>query len=163
AARHFSSRAKFYQKDDRLFVETEGKDGKPAQFEVSYTFGLSPLQQYLIGFPDGRMQALPYAWDTRSEAEGGQRWFHLYPNEDLPPSDALHWTGPQQNWNYMCAECHSTHVQKNYDAGSDSFRTTFSEVSIGCEACHGAGSGHVDWARSGQPAIIPHRGFSSSF
>jgi predicted CXXCH cytochrome family protein len=163
AAQHFSSKARFYQKNNRLFVETEGKDGKPARFEVSYTFGLNPLQQYLVGFPDGRMQALPYAWDTRSKAEGGQRWFHLYPNEDVPPADALHWTGPQQNWNYMCAECHSTHVQKNYNAGSDSFRTTFSEVSIGCEACHGGGSGHVDWARSGQPANIPHRGFPSSF
>jgi predicted CXXCH cytochrome family protein len=163
AAEHFSSRAKFYQKDGHPFVETEGKDGQPAQFEVNYTFGLNPLQQYLVSFPDGRMQALPYAWDARSKAEGGQRWFHLYPNEDVLPSDALHWTGPQQNWNYMCAECHSTHVQKNYEAASDSFRTTFSEVSIGCEACHGAGSGHVDWARSGQPANVPYRGFSSSF
>jgi predicted CXXCH cytochrome family protein len=163
AAQHFSSRASFYQKDNRLVVETEGKDGKPVPFEVSYTFGLSPLQQYLVSFPDGRMQALPYAWDARSKVEGGQRWFHLYPNEDVPPSDALHWTGPQQNWNYMCAECHSTEVHKNYDAASDSFHTTFSEVSIGCEACHGAGSGHINWARSGQPANIPHRGFSSSF
>jgi predicted CXXCH cytochrome family protein len=160
-AQHFSSSARFKQKDGRFEVETEGKDGKPAHFEVKHTFGLNPLQQYLAGFPDGRVQALPYAWDARPREKGGQRWFHLYPSEDIPPADVLHWTGAQQNWNYMCAECHSTHVQKNYDPANDSFRTTFSEVSVGCEACHGAGSGHVEWARSGQPAGVPHRGFHS--
>ncbi len=158
---HFKSKARFYRNEDRFFVVTEGKDGKSSEFEVRYTFGLSPLQQYLVGFDDGRIQALPYAWDTRPKAEGGQRWFHLYPNEDIPPPDALHWTGAQQNWNYMCAECHSTHVQKNYDAALDNFHTAFSEISVGCEACHGAGSGHVQWARSGQAANIPNRGFQS--
>ena len=149
-ASHFSSKARFSRKDGRFFVTTEGKDGKETEFAVKYTFGVDPLQQYLVEFPDGRLQALPYAWDTRLKAEGGQRWFHLYPQEDIPPSDALHWTGPQQNWNYMCAECHSTNVHKNYDAAKDSFKTTFSEVSIGCEACHGAGAGHVQWAQNGR-------------
>ncbi len=160
-AQHFSSKARFFRKDGRFFAATEGKDGKQAEFEVRYTFGVDPLQQYLVEFPDGRLQALPYAWDTRPKAEGGQRWFHLYPGEDIPPSDALHWTGPQQNWNYMCAECHSTNVRKNYDAAKDSFHTTFSEVSIGCEACHGAGAGHVQWAQGGHPAGVAHRGFAS--
>ncbi len=161
-ASHFSSRARFYRKDGRFFVATEGKDGKEAEFAVKYTFGVDPLQQYLVEFPDGRLQALPYAWDTRAKAEGGQRWFHLYPNEDIPPSDALHWTGPQQNWNYMCAECHSTNVRKNYDAAKDSFKTTFSEISIGCEACHGAGAGHIHWAQNGRPSDVAHSGFPST-
>jgi predicted CXXCH cytochrome family protein len=161
-ASHFSSKARFTRKDGRFFVATEGKDGKEAEFAVKYTFGVDPLQQYLVAFPDGRLQALPYAWDTRPKVAGGQRWFHLYPSEDIPPVDPLHWTAPQQNWNYMCAECHSTDVHKNYDAAKDSFKTTFSEVSIGCEACHGAGSGHVRWAEGGRPANVPHSGFSSA-
>ncbi len=161
-ASHFSSKARFTRKDGRFFVTTEGKDGKEAEFAVKYTFGVDPLQQYLVEFPDGRLQALPYAWDTRPKAEGGQRWFHLYPQEDIPPSDSLHWTGPQQNWNYMCAECHSTSVHKNYDAAKDSFKTSFSEVSIGCEACHGAGAGHVHWTQNGRPADVAHSGFASA-
>ncbi len=161
-ASHFSSKARFYRKDGRFFAATEGKDGKETEFAVKYTFGIDPLQQYLVEFPDGRLQVLPYAWDTRPKAAGGQRWFHLYQSEDITPSDPLHWTGPQQNWNYMCAECHSTNVRKNYDAAKDIFKTTFSEVSIGCEACHGAGSGHVRWAGSGRPAHVPHSGFSSA-
>ena len=161
-ASHFSSKARFSRKDGRFLVTTEGKDGKEAEFAVKYTFGVDPLQQYLVEFPDGRLQALPYAWDTRPKAEGGQRWFHLYPQEDIPPSDSLHWTGPQQNWNYMCAECHSTNVHKNYDAAKDSFKTTFSEVSIGCEACHGAGAGHVHWAQTGRAADVAHSGFASA-
>ena len=160
-AQHFGSRARFYRKDDRFLVDTEGKDGKASQFEVRYTFGLYPLKQYLAEFADGRRQALPYAWDTRSKGEGGQRWFHLYPNEDIPSSDALHWTGPQQNWNYMCAECHSTHVQKNYDPATDTFHTSVFGSSVGCEACHGAGLGHVHWAKNGQASNIPNHGFAS--
>ena len=160
-ASHFSSKARFYRKDGRFFVSTEGKDGKEAEFAVAYTFGVEPLQQYLTEFPDGRVQVLPYAWDARPKTQGGQRWFHMYPDEDIPLTDVLHWTGPQQNWNYMCAECHSTGVHKNYDAAKDRFKTTFSEVSIGCEACHGAGVGHVEWAKNGRPATAPHGGFAS--
>jgi predicted CXXCH cytochrome family protein len=160
-AEHFSSKARFFRKDGHFIVETEGKDGRTAEFPIRYTFGVDPLQQYLVEFPDGRVQALPYAWDTRPKEKGGQRWFHLYPGEDIPPEDPLHWTGPQQNWNYMCAECHSTNVRKTYDAAKDEFHTTFSEVSVGCEACHGPASGHIAWATGGRTQAVAHHGFPS--
>jgi predicted CXXCH cytochrome family protein len=147
---HFGVHSRFFHKDGKFFVETDGSDGKLADFEVKYTFGVYPLQQYLVEFPDGRIQALPLAWDSRPKEEGGQRWFHLYPNEAIPHDDVLHWTKLNQNWNFMCAECHSTGVHKNYDAKSDRFATTWSEISVGCEACHGQGSGHVAWAKAKQ-------------
>jgi predicted CXXCH cytochrome family protein len=140
-------RSRFFRKDGKFLVETDGPDGKLAAFEVKYTFGIDPLQQYLIEFPDGRVQALSLAWDTRSKQSGGQRWFHLYPNEEIRHDDVLHWTKLNQNWNFMCAECHSTGVHKNYDANTDRFATTFAEISVGCEACHGEGSRHLEWAR----------------
>ena len=136
----------FFRKNDRYFVRTDGHDGKLADFEIKYTFGIHPLQQYLIAFPDGRMQALSIAWDSRSKTEGGARWFHLYPNERINHSDPLHWTRLNQNWNYMCAECHSTNLQRNYDAKTDRFSTTWSDVNVACEACHGPSSNHVAWA-----------------
>src|SRR5215831_11240246 len=142
--------SRFFRKDGKFVVETDGADGKLAAFEVKYTFGVEPLQQYLVEFPDGRVQALSIAWDTRPKAEGGQRWFHLYPKEEIRQDDVLHWTKLNQNWNFMCAECHSTGVRKNYDAANDRFATTFAEISVGCEACHGKGSRHVDWARERQ-------------
>ena len=145
---YFGVRSRFFRKDGKFFVETDGADGKPAMFEVKYTFGLDPLQQYLVEFPDGRMQALSIAWDSRPKDQGGQRWFHLYPNEEIKHDDILHWTRLNQNWNFMCAECHSTGVRKNYDAANDRFATTFAEISVGCEACHGQGSRHVSWARA---------------
>ena len=140
-------RSRFFRRDGKFLVETDGPDGKPATFEVKYTFGIDPLQQYLIEFPDGRLQALSIAWDSRSKQQGGQRWFHLYPNEEIKHDDVLHWTKLNQNWNFMCAECHSTGVRKNYDAVNDRYATAFSEISVGCEACHGQGSRHVAWAR----------------
>ncbi len=54
-ASHFSSKARFTRKDGRFFVTTEGKDGKEAEFAVKYTFGVDPLQQYFVEFPDGRI------------------------------------------------------------------------------------------------------------
>jgi predicted CXXCH cytochrome family protein len=80
--------------------------------------------------------------------QGGQKWFHLYPYEQIKHDDVLHWTRLNQNWNFMCAECHSTGVKKNYDAANDRFRTTWAEISVGCEACHGKGSRHVNWAHN---------------
>jgi predicted CXXCH cytochrome family protein len=147
---YYGMTSRFFRRDNKFFVDTDGPDGKLATFEVKYTFGIEPLQQYLVEFPDGRIQALPLAWDTRPKQQGGQRWFHLYPNEQIKFDDVLHWTKLNQNWNFMCAECHSTGVIKNYDAAHDRFHTTWSEISIGCERCHGQGSRHVEWARSRQ-------------
>lgn len=143
-------RSRFFRSGEKFFVETDGADGKLATFEVKYTFGIDPLQQYLIAFPDGRVQALSIAWDTRPNEKGGQRWFHLYPDAAVTHRDPLHWTRHHQNWNFMCAECHSTGVRRNYDAATDRFATSFAEISVGCEACHGAGSRHVAWARGGK-------------
>jgi len=138
----------FFKRGGEFFVNTEGRDGKLTDYQVKYTFGVSPLQQYLIEFPDGRLQALSIAWDTRPKNEGGQRWFHLYPNERITHKDELHWTRPAQNWNFMCADCHSTDVRKNYDPATDKFQTRWAEINVGCEACHGPGSRHVEWAKA---------------
>jgi tetratricopeptide (TPR) repeat protein len=112
------------------------------EFEIEYTFGWEPLQQYLIRFPGGRLQALSIAWDVER-----RRWFHLYPDQAIPPDDWLHWTRNGQNWNGMCAECHSTDLRKSYDPATDSYETTWAEIDVSCEACHGPGSRHVEWAK----------------
>lgn len=139
----------FFRRDGRFLVRTDGADGKLAEFEIRYTFGVEPLQQYLIELSGGRLQALSIAWDTRPAEQGGQRWFHLYPDQSIDHDDELHWTGAQQNWNYMCAQCHSTNLQRNYDATDRSYATNWSEIDVSCEACHGPGSKHVNWARRG--------------
>ena len=147
---HYGVRSRFFRKDGKFFVETDGPDGRLTPFQVKYTFGVEPLQQYLVEFPDGRLQALSLAWDSRPKDRGGQRWFHLYPDEEIKHDDVLHWTRLNQNWNFMCAGCHSTGVRKNYDAATDRFATSFAEISVGCEACHGQGSRHAGWARAQQ-------------
>lgn len=160
---HEGVTTRFGRDGDELHVSAEGPDGEQTDYAIAYTFGVEPLQQYLIAFPDGRYQALDVAWDSRPAADGGQRWFHLRPGERNPPGDPLHWTGVAYNWNNMCADCHSTDVRKNYDAGADSYRTTFAEVDVSCEACHGPGSAHRDWAvarapdagESGAPPAAP--------
>ncbi len=133
--------SRFYRKGNQFFVLTQGPDGKMGEFEITYTFGWYPLQQYLVSFPGGRLQCLPIAWDVKEK-----KWYHLYPNASIDPKDWLYWTNAGQNWNGMCAECHSTNLKKNYDIESDSYQTTWSEIDVSCEACHGPGSRHVEWA-----------------
>jgi Flp pilus assembly protein TadD len=155
--------SRFYRKDGTYYVHTDGPDGRLADYRVAWTFGVTPLQQYLVELPGGRMQALSVAWDSRPKKTGGQRWFHLYPGEGVDHRDVLHWTKPSQGWNSQCAECHSTNLRKGYRAAEDRFFTTFSEPNVACEACHGPGSRHAEWARRakargqeprGEPGLI---------
>ncbi|WP_437733584.1 multiheme c-type cytochrome [Sorangium sp. So ce1335] len=152
---------RFDRQDGKYWVTTDGPDGRLHRYEVLYTFGVEPLQQYLVAGPGGRLQALPFAWDARPKARGGQRWYHLHERDSVRAGDVLHWTSASQNWNHMCAECHSTHVTKGYDAAADRFTTTWSEISVGCEGCHGGGARHLDWTRVRTPD--PSKGLDVRF
>ncbi|MEM6330442.1 MAG: HEAT repeat domain-containing protein [Planctomycetota bacterium] len=136
---------RFFRDGPRFMVNTEGPDGELADFEVKYTFGVDPLQQYMVEFEDGRVQVLRVSWDTRR-----RRWFYLtVPGEAdsrLEPGDPFHWTGVTQNWNTTCAVCHSTQLEKNYDLATDTYNTAWSEIDVSCEACHGPASLHVELA-----------------
>jgi tetratricopeptide (TPR) repeat protein len=150
---HGGTTSRFARDGDRFVVNTDGAAGTPADFAVDYTFGVFPLQQYLIAAPGGRWQALSVAWDARPHTAGGQRWFHLYPGERIDAHDPLHWTRPAQNWNHGCADCHATGLRKRYDATRDRFDTQWAELGVGCEGCHGPGSAHVAWA-----SVAPREG-----
>ncbi|MBS0210731.1 MAG: tetratricopeptide repeat protein [Planctomycetes bacterium] len=140
---HFGITSTMDRDGDKFFVTTENAAGKLEKFAIKYVFGVRPLQQYMVEFPDGRVQVLSIAWDVK-----GKRWFDLHPDERVPPGDELHWTKPASNWNYMCAECHSTNLQKNFDVKSNTYHTTFSEIDVSCEACHGPASLHVEIAKN---------------
>jgi predicted CXXCH cytochrome family protein len=138
--------SKFYKKDGKFFVYTEGERGQMIELEITHTFGVRPLQQYLVPFENGKYQCLPIAWNTLEK-----KWFQMaamvYKPEDLDPGNWLYWTNQAQNWNSMCAECHSTNLQKNFDPSTKIYNTTWSDINVNCEACHGPGSAHIEWAR----------------
>ncbi|MFL5809393.1 MAG: multiheme c-type cytochrome, partial [Flavisolibacter sp.] len=150
----------FYQRDHKYYVRTKDSGGIKKEFEVSYTFGWRPLQQYLVKFDDGRIQALPFCWDTRPKEQGGQRWFHIYGKEKILQDDELYWTGINQNWNYMCADCHTTNYKKNFDAANNRFHSSWSERTVSCESCHGPASLHLKWADKKEND--PNKGFNIS-
>ncbi len=141
--------SRFFRRDGRFFVYTRGPEGKMAEFEITHTFGWYPLQQYLIPFSGGKMQCLPIAWDSKEKL-----WFHLYPDLDLDPEEWIYWTNQGQNWNSMCADCHSTELQKNYDPLAETYDTKWAEINVGCEACHGAGSRHAAWGKMPEMARV---------
>ncbi len=130
----------FADQDGALTAQVTEKDGVTTTYPVHSVVGIAPLQQYLFETEPGRLQSFDVVWDV----EKG-RWFHLYPDQDLPPNDGLHWTGPYKNWNARCAECHATGYVKNYDSEERRYASTQVEIGVGCEACHGPGSAHLEW------------------
>ncbi len=153
-----------FRREGKFFVNTQGPDGQMTDFEVKYTFGVDPMQQYMVEMPSDyaklakstdkqkqgvsnaglpRIQVLPVTWDIHKK-----QWFHVNPDETTSPGDIMHWTGWTQNWNQTCGLCHSTNLRKHFNADEGQFHTTFSEINVSCEACHGPGSTHVELARS---------------
>ncbi len=160
---HQGVSTEFYIENDVYKVRTAGPDGSIQAFELLHTFGTYPLQQYLVQLPNGRVQALSVAWDSRTEADGGQRWFHLYGDEPIDHNDVLHWTRQSQNWDTMCADCHSTGLIKQYDVATDTFNTQWEEMNVACEACHGPGKEHLTWAHNSDESAAPDKGLKRAF
>ncbi|MGB2078507.1 MAG: tetratricopeptide repeat protein [Vibrio sp.] len=142
--------------DKNLWVEFTDETQKKQRLQVTYTFGYQPLQQYLFDAGNGKLQFIPFAWDSRAKNEGGQRWFVLHPDET--PSDAFHWTQAGQNWNQMCADCHVTDYKKNYDPATKTYTPDFTALNVSCDACHGDSSQHLDWAKGDK--TDPSKGYS---
>lgn len=152
---HKGVTSRFFKKDGTYFVETDGASGKPETFEVRYPVGHRPLQQYLVETTNGRLQVLDIAWDVNA-----RKWFHLYPDQHLPAGDGMHWTGTYKNWQARCATCHQTGFDKGYDFPSRTYKSHWSELTVGCETCHGPGKDHVTAARQGNPrqSVMPKLG-----
>jgi cytochrome c553 len=152
---HKGVTSRFFMQDGKYFIETDGASGKPETFEVRYAVGHRPLQQYLVETTKGRLQVLDIAWDVN-----GKKWFHLYPDQDLPPGDGMHWTGSYKNWQARCATCHQTGFDKGYDFPTRTYKSHWSEITVGCETCHGPGKDHAAAARQGNPrqSLMPKLG-----
>jgi predicted CXXCH cytochrome family protein len=152
---HKGVTSRFFMKDGKYFVETDGASGKLETFEVRYAVGHRPLQQYLVETTNGRLQVLDIAWDVNA-----RKWFHLYPGQDLPAGDGMHWTGTYKNWQARCATCHQTGFDKAYDFPTRTYKSHWSDLTVGCETCHGPGKDHVEAARQGNPhqSLMPKLG-----
>jgi predicted CXXCH cytochrome family protein len=147
---YFGRTTRFFKTGDAFRLTTENQQGQPETFTIAYTLGYKPLQQYLVDIGGGRIQALPFAWDSRQRKDGGQRWFHLYPKDNITPANPLFWTRPIQNWNHMCGDCHTTGFSKNFSKDTNAFASRWSETGNGCESCHGTGSAHVEARKTAQ-------------
>jgi len=146
----------FYKNKGHFFINTQNPQGKKHDYRVKYTFGVSPLQQYLIALPRGRLQAFTVAWDVQKK-----RWFHLHPDKKMAANKRFHWSKQFYNWNSNCAECHSTDLKKNYNRESKSYDTKWAEINVACQACHGPGKNHVQWAQrrlAGNRSKIKNKG-----
>lgn len=128
------------EKNDRYRIITMGPDGEQQPFEPAGAIGVDPLWQYLIPTERGRVQVTELAFDPDK-----QEWFNVYGDEDRRHDEWGHWTQRGMNWNSMCADCHMTAYDKQYDPDRDAYDPQYLEQGVGCEACHGPMRDHVDW------------------
>ena len=61
-----------FQVGEKYFIHTQGENGEYRDYEIKYTFGYHPLQQYMTELENGKIQALRLAWDVPEK-----KWFHL--------------------------------------------------------------------------------------
>lgn len=133
---HYGQKATFFTENKQYKVNISYLKNSEI-FLIKYTFGFYPLQQYLVETEPGRLQVLPFSWDSRTKEQGGQRWFHNYNDEEISPIDRLHWRQPLQNWNGMCADCHSDGLVRNYNEKENTFDSHWKQINVGCISCHG--------------------------
>ncbi len=97
--------------------------------------GVDPLVQWLVDVGGGRVQVTQLAlhvptgelFDVFADGREAGEWGH--------------WTGGGMTWNRSCASCHATEVRKGFDGSG--YTTAFSEVGVGCAACHGDVEAHL--------------------
>ncbi|WP_017447002.1 multiheme c-type cytochrome [Gayadomonas joobiniege] len=141
---YFSQTVEFFKQSGKYKarISEQGKPNK--EYQLSYTFGHYPLQQFLVEGENGKKQVFPFTWDSRNKEDGGQKWYHLHGHEWIAEQDRLHWQQPLQNWNGMCADCHSDELKRNYNAVTDSFETEYSNINVGCVSCHAMPKNHSE-------------------
>lgn len=139
---YFTQTVEFFKQSGKFKAKiSEGGETKKV-YTLAYTFGFYPLQQFLVEGEQGKKQVFPFTWDSRPKEEGGQKWYHLHAHEWIGEKDRLHWQQPLQNWNGMCADCHSDELKRQYNPADDSFKTEFSNINVGCVSCHSMSADH---------------------
>jgi predicted CXXCH cytochrome family protein len=124
----------FGTKGGKPYISIAFGDRAPETFTVDYTLGAKRYQGYLSTLPEGRIYVLPVFWHVAS-----RRWVDW--KEITPIPDGAH--DIRQIWNQNCFNCHGTNIVQGYDIPTRQYRSTWTEMGIGCEACHGPGREHV--------------------
>lgn len=122
-----------------------------ADYPVVGTIGITPLIQYLLKAPDGRIQTHDVAWDVEKE-----EWFSVFEGmgEDTlrEPGEWGHWTGQGMNWDANCAYCHMTNYRKNFDPHTNKYDLDWDHMGITCSQCHTGMDVHLQQIRNGNNA-----------
>jgi predicted CXXCH cytochrome family protein len=130
---------------------TEKRNGAlPESYIADFVMGHTPLRQYIVPAGGGRYQAAELSFDPIKK-----EWFNVFGDERRRPGEWGHWRGRGMNWNSMCAHCHMTGYQKNYNAATDTFATKWTEHGVGCAQCHAMPADHAATAKKNTTPTAP--------
>jgi len=114
-----------FKKGNQYFITTQGPQGTEHTYKVNYVIGQFWKQMYVTRLPRGELRVLPVMWIVET-----QSW-----------KRAKNWI--KRPYQYACSGCHNTGTQINYHAKTKTYHTTWSDMGVACEACHGPGSKHI--------------------
>ena len=135
----YAKRQVEFLKKNNTFIIREKWEGKEwVEYKPVAVIGESPLIQYLIPFPGGRLQVFDFAYDPAKD-----EWFNVFGDEHRQTNEWGYWSNRGMNWNVQCADCHMTNLNKNYDVDTDSYQTSWEHTAITCKQCHKGTDDHM--------------------
>ncbi|MGE5843461.1 MAG: multiheme c-type cytochrome, partial [Syntrophaceae bacterium] len=123
------------------FMTERGPKGKKT-YRIEHVMGGKNVFYFLTTLEKGRLQTLPVAYDMNRK-----EWFDTAASgirhiPDQRPEAPFHWKDPEYTFNSQCYSCHVSQLSTHYDPKSDTYRSTWREPGINCEACHGPSEEH---------------------
>jgi len=110
---------------------------KEVTYNVLMTQGAGSMkgQMYYVKI-DNNYYGLPFNWETIS-SKFIPSYLDSWYNED----GSLKQPSADRSWEMTCALCHQTGLE--FNKVGDGYEAAYSDLSIGCEKCHGPGFDHV--------------------
>ena len=155
AMRTRARRRRSSRRDGKFFVNTDGAGRQARRLRGQVHVRRAPAAAIPDRAPRAGACRRSRSRGTRGRRrKAGSAGSTCTPDRTSRPAIPLHWTGSARTGTSMCAECHSTNLRKNFDASAGEFKTTWSEINVSCEACHGPGSNHVAWAQQARRLAV---------
>ncbi|MDH4248907.1 MAG: cytochrome c family protein, partial [Deltaproteobacteria bacterium] len=129
--------AEMTREGDRFFVTVNDAAGKKKRHPVDYVLGSVWKQRYVTRGEGGGLYVLPVQWNVLNRSWVG---YHDLEQENAQSGP---WDAPANAFQFRCMGCHTTNASVTGGVNGQPFETTWSDLGVACEACHGPGAAHV--------------------
>ena len=162
-----------YSENGRFFFRAQENGFPERKYEVIGVVGGGHIygggtQTYFGLFPDGTMRLLPFDYQPSSntwffETNDQSGWvpvskaLSFRKSSEWPPSRTLGVMAEKQN----CQQCHGSQIRTAFSSDKGKYISSYTDLSINCESCHGPGKEHANLMQYGKSIIQGYTGIKS--